>query len=103
MTANGAQLLGPLLLVLVALGGLALFMRWGFGAGRPPAVPTNEGLLVVIATLAQRESALALRALLADAGIRSRLRFPAAYRADVLVFPEDAPRARQLAATFAPD
>ena len=48
----------------------------------------------------RRESALALRAVLSDAGIRSTVRFPAPHRADVLVFPEDAPRARSLAATF---
>jgi hypothetical protein len=37
---------------------------------------------------------------LSDAGIRSTIRCPAAHRADVLVFPEDAARARTLAATF---
>jgi hypothetical protein len=37
---------------------------------------------------------------LSDAGIRSTVRVPAAHRADVLVFPEDADRARALAATF---
>jgi hypothetical protein len=37
---------------------------------------------------------------LSDAGIRSTIRVPAPHRADVLVFPEDAERARELAATF---
>ena len=102
MAANGVQLLVPLAIIAGVLGLLALFMRWGFGSGedrrrRPPA---DEGLLVAVATLSRRESALALRAVLSDAGIRSTVRFPAAYRAEVLVFREDAERARALATTF---
>jgi hypothetical protein len=82
---------------------LGVFMRWAFGTGygrsrTPP--PADDGLLTLIATLSGRESALALRAVLSDAGIRSTIRFPADRRADVLVFPEDAERARALAATF---
>ena len=68
--------------------------------GRRPAPPAEDGLLTLIATLSRRESALALRAVLSDAGIRSTIRVPAPHRADVLVFPEDADRARALAATF---
>ena len=64
------------------------------------AAPAEEGLLTLIATVSRRESALALRAVLSDAGIRSTIRVPAPHRADVLVFPEDADRARALAATF---
>ena len=86
-----------------ALAGLALFMRWafgtGYGRGRTP-VRADDGLLTLVATLTSRESAQALRAVLSDAGIRSTVRFPAAHRADVLVFPEDADRARSLASTF---
>ena len=96
-------LIGPAIAFLV-LGLLALFMRWAFGTGsgrsEPPA--GDDGLLTRIATLSRREAALALRAVLSDAGIRSTVRFPAAHRADVLVFPEDAERARMLAASFAP-
>ena len=98
-------LVGPAIAFAV-LGLLALFMRWAFGTGSgsgPPAAPTpdeDDGLLTRIATLSRRESALALRAVLSDAGIRSTVRCPAPHRADVLVFPEDAPRARSLAATF---
>ena len=88
----------------VVVGLIALFMRWAFGTGygrRPSAEPPAEdGLLTLIATLSRRESALALRAVMSDAGIRSTVRFPAPNRADVLVFPEDADRARALAATF---
>jgi hypothetical protein len=96
-------LVGPVI-AFVVLALLALFMRWAFGtgAGRTPSPPADDGLLTRVATLSNREAALALRAVLSDAGIRSTVRFPAAYRADVLVFPEDAERARMLAASFAP-
>jgi hypothetical protein len=85
---------------------LVLFTRWAFGSGtssssrrrRPP--PADDGLLRRVATTSSRESALALRAMLSDAGIRSTVRFPGPGRAEVLVFPEDADRARALAATF---
>ncbi|MBM7805605.1 hypothetical protein JOD57_001442 [Geodermatophilus bullaregiensis] len=95
---------GPVVAVAVMVL-LTLFMRWAFGTGgtgrahRRPA-PSDDGLLTRVATLSRRESALALRAVLSDAGIRSTVRFPAAHRADVLVFPEDAARARELAASF---
>jgi hypothetical protein len=94
---------GPLIAAAAVIA-IAFFMRWAFGSGygrQPPApVPADDGLLTLIATLSRRESALALRAVLSDAGIRSTIRVPAAHRADVLVFPEDADRARALAATF---
>ena len=85
------------------LAGLALFTRWAFGTGygRTPAPERpDDGLLTRVATLSRRESAQALRAVLSDAGIRSTIRYPAAHRADVLVFREDADRARALAVTF---
>jgi hypothetical protein len=95
-------LVGPAIAFAV-LGLLALFMRWAFGTGygrQSPAPPVDDGLLTLVATLSRRESALALRAVLSDAGIRSTIRVPAPHRADVLVFPEDADRARMLAASF---
>ena len=97
-------LVGPVI-AFVVLALIALFMRWAFGTGygrgaAPP--PVEDGLLTLVATLSRQESALALRAVLSDAGIRSTIRFPAPHRADVLVFPEDADRARMLAASFAP-
>src|SRR5687768_2633441 len=95
-------LVGPVI-AFVVLALLALFMRWAFGTGygrERPAGPADDELLTRIATLTRRESALALRAVLSDAGIRSTVRCPAAHRADVLVFPEDAARARAVAATF---
>ncbi|RBY84030.1 hypothetical protein [Blastococcus sp. TF02A-26] len=90
--------------VFAVLALLALFMRWAFGTGdsrrRRPAAPSDDGLLLRVATASSRESALALRAVLSDAGIRSTVRSPAPHRVEVLVFPEDAERARSLAATF---
>ncbi|MGY1886881.1 hypothetical protein ACI799_16425 [Blastococcus sp. SYSU DS0753] len=94
--------LGPVVAVAV-VAVLALFTRWAFGgdpAGGRRAGAPDDGLLTRVATLTHRESALALRALLSDAGIRSTVRYPAAHRAEVLVFPEDAERARSLAASF---
>ena len=95
-------LVGPAI-AFVALAFLAVFLRWAFASSTPtvkrrPAA--EDGLLTRVATLTRKESALALRAVLSDAGIRSTLRYPAPHRADVLVFPEDAARARQLAGTF---
>jgi hypothetical protein len=94
--------LGPGI-ALLALLLIGVFLRWAFGTGygrdRRVAPPTDE-LLTRIATLSRRESALALRAVLSDAGIRSTVRCPAPHRADVLVFPEDAERARALAVSF---
>ena len=89
-------------IALVALALLAMFLRWAFGSGTRPPAPEDDGLLTRVATLSRRESALALRAVLSDAGIRSTVRFPSAHLAHVLVFPEDADRARSLAASFAP-
>jgi hypothetical protein len=89
---------GPVIaLITVAL--IAVFLRWAC-ASDSPAAPPREELLTPVATLTRRESALALRAVLSDAGIRSTIREPAAHRADVLVFPEDLERARALALSF---
>ncbi|SEO91173.1 hypothetical protein [Trujillonella endophytica] len=89
-------------LVFAVLALIALFLRWAFGTGgaRRPAAPGDDGLLVRVATTTSHESALALRAVLSDAGVRSTVRLAAAHRAEVLVFREDAERARALAATF---
>jgi hypothetical protein len=94
---------GPTIAV-VMVGLIALFLRWAFSSssgspGTGGAGP-DEGLLTPVASLTRRESALALRAVLSDAGIRSTLREPAPHRTDVLVFLEDAERARALAMSF---
>ncbi len=87
----------------LALVLLAVFLRWAFAPNTPKATrrpAPEDGLLTRVATLSRKESALALRAVLSDAGIRSTIRYPAPLRADVLVFPEDAGRARVLASSF---
>jgi hypothetical protein len=93
-----------MLVVLLAVAGLALVTRWAFGPGygrsTRPAVPADDGLLVLVATVSAPGTARALRAVLSDAGIRSTQRTPAPHRTDVLVFPDDAARARSLAASF---
>jgi hypothetical protein len=103
-----------LIIAFIVLLGLAVFMKWAFsGPGSPewrrrgPAARPSEddGLLTRIATLSHRESALALRAMLSDAGIRSTLRPDRQGSGDrdrttVLVFPQDADRARALALSF---
>ncbi|SFL51542.1 hypothetical protein [Geodermatophilus ruber] len=81
-------------------GLLALFLRWAFAPDERRRPPTDDGLLTPVATLARRESALALRAVLSDAGIRSTVRGSGPHRVEVLVFPEDADRAARLAASF---
>jgi len=95
---------GPVIAALM-VGLIALFLRWAFSseesvAPRRRGASARDGLLTPVATLTRRESALALRAVLSDAGIRSTLREPAPHRTDVLVFPEDAERARALAMSF---
>jgi hypothetical protein len=94
---------GPVIAAIM-MGLIALFLRWAFsseGAATPRrSGSARDGLLTPVATLSRRESALALRAVLSDAGIRSTLREPAPHRTDVLVFPEDAARARALAMSF---
>jgi hypothetical protein len=93
---------GPIVVVVVLVL-LGLFMRWAFGSGygrRRTPPPADDGLLTRIATLSRRESALALRAVLSDAGIRSTIRYPDSRQAVILVFPEDADRARRLASSF---
>jgi hypothetical protein len=99
--AGTHYLVGPVIAFAV-VAGLALFLRWAFGGGGEPRrrPPADDGLLTRVATLSRRESAMALRAVLSDAGIRSTVRSTGAYRAEVLVFPEDADRARALAASF---
>ncbi|WP_040338300.1 hypothetical protein [Candidatus Blastococcus massiliensis] len=99
-----ARGLGPVVVVVLVVVALALVTRWAFGPGygrsAPPTGRSAEGLLVPVATVSSPETARALRAVLSDAGIRSTQRSPAPPRTDVLVFPDDADRARSLAASF---
>ncbi len=97
--AGTHYLAGPVIAFAV-IAGLALFLRWAFRSDPRRRPTADDGLLTRVATLSRQESALALRAVLSDAGIRSTVRFPGPHRAEVLVFPEDADRARALAAAF---
>ena len=97
--AGTHYLAGPVIAFAV-IAGLALFLRWAFRGEPRRRPPADDGLLTRVATLSRRDSALALRAVLSDAGIRSTVRFPGPHRAEVLVFPEDADRARALAAAL---
>jgi hypothetical protein len=97
--AGTHYLAGPVIAFAV-LALLALFLRWAFRSEPRRRPPADDGLLTRVATTSRRESALALRAVLSDAGIRSTVRFPGPHRAEVLVFPEDADRARALASSF---
>lgn len=95
--------LGPIVVILLVVGLLALVTRWAFGTGYDTAAPpasADDGLLVLVATVSAPQTARALRAVLSDAGIRSTQRTRAPQRTDVLVFPDDAARARTLAASF---
>lgn len=104
---------GPVIAVIAVLIIIA-FMRWAFSqktrydpfdpdSSRRAAETAADftGLLQPVAALPRRDQALAFRAVLSDAGIRSTIREPAQGRAEVLVFPADADRARQLAGPFA--
>ena len=94
---------GPAIAVVVVCL-LGLLLRWVFGSGRssaaarvrPDAAPPDYGLLRPVALLPGRPEANALRAVLSDAGIRSTANVRRDGRVEVLVFPDDADRARRL-------
>jgi len=98
-------LAGPVIAVLV-IGLLGLVLRWIFGSGQAStraggadsaaASRDEDGLLQPVAAPPDRAAGNALRALLSDAGIRSTLRTRRDGRVEVLVFAEDAERARRL-------
>ena len=89
---------------LVVVGLLAVLMRWIFKPARPrgtrPLVDASDsselGLLDVVATSLPRTAALAARATLGDAGIRSSMSRRRNGYLDVLVFTADAEQAREL-------
>jgi len=91
---------GPVAAVVVVVL-LILFIRWAFTPARNSirSLP-RQGLLRSVATTGTRESALALRAVLSDAGIRSTIHPRDSSHVDVLVFADDVPRARPLALGF---
>jgi hypothetical protein len=93
-----------LVTVLVVVGLLAWLMRWIFKPSRPrgtrplvdASASTELGLLDVVAAGLSRAAALAARARLGDAGIRSSMSRTRDGRVDVLVFRSDSERAREL-------
>ena len=96
--------IGPVLAVVVVclLAGLS---KWVFGSGRdrtaaarvaPPTGPVDHGLLRAVSGPSDRPAALAVRAVLSDAGIRSTLGVRRDGQVQVLVFPDDEDRARRL-------
>ncbi len=98
---NDVSALATVLVLVGLLGGL---MRWIFKPSRPrstrPLVDAGDstelGLLEVVATGLPRTQALAARATLGDAGIRSSMSRRRNGYLDVLVFNADTERAREL-------
>jgi hypothetical protein len=91
---------GPVAAVVVVIL-LVLFIRWAFTPARASTRSSSpQGLLHSVATTGTRESALALRAVLSDAGIRSTIHPRDSTHVDVLVFADDVLRARPLALGF---
>src|SRR3712207_7412740 len=71
--AGTHYLAGPVIAFAV-VAGLALFLRWAFRSDPRRRPPADDGLLTRVATLSRHESALALRAVLSDAGDRKSTR-----------------------------
>lgn len=89
--------------VLAALLVLMFVMRWAFKPSRPrlgrpvdAAESSDLGMLDVIAADLPRGEAMRLRAKLGDAGIRTSMSRRRNGDMDVLVFHDDASRAREL-------
>ncbi len=91
------------IIALLAVGVLALIMRWVFRPSRPrtgalvDASDARElGLLTVVATAVPRPDAMRQRARLGEAGIRSSMSRRRDGTMDVLVFHGDVDRARAI-------
>jgi hypothetical protein len=88
----------PLVSTLV-VGVLALLLRWIMRPGKRPGARVadpSQGLLIGVVATAPPE-AERVRRMLVDAGVRATSR-PVASRRQVLVWPDDVDRARQLIA-----
>jgi hypothetical protein len=90
------------IVALLVVAGLGLLTRWVFKPARPRRPPPVDaadarelGLLTVIATV-DRSGAATDRSRLAAAGIRASTSLRRDGRFDVLVFTQDADRAREL-------
>jgi hypothetical protein len=99
--------LSAFVVAIVVIALLALLMRWIFTSSHPrgsgPLVDASDsvelGLLDVVAVGLPRPAALAARATLTAAGIRSSMSTRRNGNLDVLVFHADAERARELLAS----
>ena len=101
MPGSYHYLLGPVV-AFAAVAVLALLLRWAFSSGkslverRPSSGrAVDYGLLEVVASPPTAAEAEVLRGRLRDGGIRATL-VPTTDGPRLMVFPEDAPRARQL-------
>lgn len=85
-------------IALVVVGLLAILLRWTFRPRRTswagPARTGDTGLLRPVAVVDTKADANALRALLSDANVRSTIDAGPDGRIRLLVFAEDAERAR---------
>jgi len=91
-------LVGPFVAML-AVGVLALVLRWAYGTQRPvppDAATADHGLLEPVVAAVPIAEARQLSAVLSGAGIRSTVAIERAGTARVLVFPNDVDRAREL-------
>jgi hypothetical protein len=98
----GVLSLAPLVTALVVVGLLVLVTRWVFRPARPNVVPRRPpdasegelGLLTVVLSGVSRQDVEARRAVLDEAGIRSSVSKRRDGTVDVLVFSDDAEKAR---------
>jgi hypothetical protein len=92
----------PGIIALLVVGLLVLILRWVWGRPRSRSAPPdasespNLGLLTVVASALPRNDALACRARLGGAGIRSSMSKRSDGMLDVLVFHADVDDARAL-------
>lgn len=96
---------GPVIAIVMVIL-LAVLAKWVFGSDRRRTAASrtaardgatvDHGLLRPVAELPDRPAALALRAVLSDAGIRSTFGVRRDGRVQLLVFPDDEERARML-------
>jgi hypothetical protein len=99
----GSWNISPALAALIVIAGLTLVLRWAFRPSRrsharllDAAQSADLGLLAVVVAGLGRREALRDRALLTEAGIRSSLSRRSDGAMDLLVFRDDAERARAL-------
>ena len=94
----------PLVTALVVVGLLVLVLRWVFRPSRPNVIPRRPpdatdgelGLLTVVLSGVPKDEVAARRGVLDDAGIRSSVSNRRDGTVDVLVFADQADKARIL-------